>query len=88
MKVWKSVTNKKMFFSIRLEGLSEVDIVSPQLISSLEHRNSDSNSDREEINIEEIEEEERDMFDLFDLMYISSVRNSFVFYFLYFPLVL
>ena len=46
-----------------MEGVSEVDIVSPQLISPLEHEGSDSDSDWVGINVEQqTEDEDRNMF--------------------------
>ena len=52
--------------STGLEGVSVVDIASPQLINLLEHESSDSDSDREEINVEHMEDEDGNIFDLFD----------------------
>ena len=52
--------------SIGLDGVSEIDVVSPQLIIPLEHEHSDSDSDWEEINIEQTEDKDWNIFDLFD----------------------
>ena len=52
--------------NIGLEDASKVDIVSPQLISPLEHEDSDSDSDWEEIEDRAEDDEDRNIFDLFD----------------------